>query len=428
MTSSSSATALLAQRPPDAQPPGSPGLSTPVLLLMAVACGLCAGSNYFNQPLLHSIATQLQVRDASAALIVTLAQVAYAAGLLLLVPLGDLLERRRLIVTLMLLAALGLFTSGFAHSYAMLALGTLLTGLFSVAAQVLVPLAATLAAPGRSGRAVGLVMSGLLTGILAARSVAGLLSEVGGWTLVYRVAGVAMVAVALALWWVMPRSRNAAASPTQAHANGYGQVLRSMGTLALRHPRLRSRALLGGLSFASVSVLFSTMALLLAGPAHRLGDAGIGLVGLAGVAGALMANVAGRMADRGQAQVATAASVVLLLLGWVALWLGASSLVWFVVGMLVADLALQGVHISNQNVIYRLDPTARARLNAVYMTSYFTGAATGSALGSVAWLWGGWGATCALGGSIAVMNALALAHDQRLAAHAPGTAASATTP
>ncbi|KQW25405.1 MFS transporter [Acidovorax sp. Root402] len=416
MTSSHRPARSRAPAHPDAPPPSASGLSTPVLLLMAVACGLCAGSNYFNQPLLHSIATQLQVRDASAALIVTLAQVAYAAGLLLLVPLGDLLERRRLITTLMLLAALGLFTSGFAHNYAMLALGTLLTGLFSVAAQVLVPLAATLAAPGRSGRAVGLVMSGLLTGILAARSVAGLLSEVGGWTLVYRVAGVAMVAVALALWWVMPMSRNTTSAPTQ----GYGQVLRSLGTLALHHPRLRSRALLGGLSFASVSVLFSTMALLLAGPAHRLGDAGIGLVGLAGVAGALMANVAGRMADRGQAQVATAASVGLLLLGWGALWLGASSLVWFVVGMLVADLALQGVHISNQNVIYRLAPTARARLNAVYMTSYFVGAATGSAMGSVAWLWGGWGATCALGIGIAVLNALALAYDQRLAVRALG--------
>ena len=148
MTSSSSATALPAHPSPEAPAPIAPGISTPVLLLMAVACGLCAGSNYFNQPLLHSIATQLQVRDASAALIVTLAQVAYAAGLLLLVPLGDLLERRRLIVTLMLLAAFGLFTSGLAHSYAMLALGTLLTGLFSVAAQVLVPLPATLAAPG----------------------------------------------------------------------------------------------------------------------------------------------------------------------------------------------------------------------------------------------------------------------------------------
>src|SRR3989344_898518 len=261
--------------PPSTPRAEAPGLSTPVLLLMAVACGLCAGSNYFNQPLLHSIATQLQVRDASAALIVTLAQVDYAAGLVFLVQLGDVLERRRLIPTLMLLAALGLFTSGFAGSYTLLALGTVLTGLFSVAAQVLVPLAATLAAPGRSGRAVGLVMSGLLVGILAARSVAGLLSELGGWTLVYRVAGVAMVAVALALWWAMPRSRNA------GRAQGYGQVLRSLGTLALRHPRLRSRALLGGLSFASVSVLFSTMALLLAGACpppgrcgHRPGGAG----------------------------------------------------------------------------------------------------------------------------------------------------------
>ena len=399
----------------------APTLSTPVLLLMAVACGLCAGSNYFNQPLLHSIATQLQVSDAAAALVVTLAQVAYAAGLLLLVPLGDVVERRRLIVTLMLLAALGLVISGFAGSYAMLALGTVLTGLFSVAAQVLVPLAATLAEPGRSGRAVGLVMSGLLTGILAARSIAGLLSEVGGWTLVYRVAGVAMVAVALALWRVMPRSHNPAPTP------GYVQVLASLGTLAARHPRLRSRALLGALSFASISVLFSTMALLLAGPAYRMGDAAIGLVGLAGVAGALMANVAGRMADRGLAQRATAVSVGLLLLGWGALWLGASSLVWFVVGMLVVDLALQGVHISNQHVIYRLDATARARINAVYMTSYFTGAAAGSALGSAAWLWGGWGATCALGSTIAMLNAMALVHDQRLATVARQTTQTVAT-
>src|SRR3989344_2930115 len=173
--------------PPSTPRAEAPGLSTPVLLLMAVACGLCAGSNYFNQPLLHSIATQLQVRDASAALIVTLAQVAYAAGLLFLVPLGDMLERRRLITTLMLLAALGLFTSGFAGSYTLLALGTVLTGLFSVAAQVLVPLAATLAAPGRSGRAVGLGMSGLLVGILAARSGAG--AVVGNAPLAKRWAG-----------------------------------------------------------------------------------------------------------------------------------------------------------------------------------------------------------------------------------------------
>ncbi|KQR55264.1 MFS transporter [Acidovorax sp. Leaf160] len=384
-------------------------LTTPVLLLMALACGLCAGANYYNQPLLHSIASHLGVTEATAALSVTLAQVSYACGLLLLVPLGDKLERRQLITVLMVLAATGLFLSGFASSFAMLAVGTVMTGLFSVAAQVLVPLAAALAAPGRSGRAVGMVMSGLLIGILAARSVAGLLSGLGGWNLVYRAAGVAMLLVALALWRALPPL------PRPADAPGYWQVLRSLGTLAARHPRLRSRALLGGLSFASVSVLFSTMALMLGGPAHRLSDAQIGLVGLAGVAGALMANVAGRMADQGYEQWTTRASVLLVLASWLPLWWGSASIAWFLAGMLLIDLALQGVHISNQNVIYALAPQARSRLNAVYMTGYFTGAAAGSAAGSLAWQAGGWTATCGVGLAIGLANAAACWHDSRLA-------------
>jgi len=375
---------------------------------MAVACGLCAGANYYNQPLLHSIAVHLRVTEATAALTVTLAQVSYAVGLLLLVPLGDKLERRRLIVTLMVLASIGLFLSGFADGFALLALGTLMTGLFSVAAQVLVPMAAALAAPGRGGQAVGLVMSGLLTGILAARSVAGLLSGLGGWNLVYRVAGVAMIAVALALWFALPPLRN-------VQPPSYLQVLRSLGTLARRHPRLRSRALLGGLSFGSVSVLFSTMALLLAGPAHRLSDLHIGLVGLAGVAGALMANVAGRLADRGLEQFTTRVSVLLVLASWPLLWLGGTGLVWFLLGMLLIDLALQGVHISNQNVIYALAPEARSRLNAVYMTTYFAGAASGSAIGSWAWQHGGWTITCLAGAGVAVLNLGALWYDKCLA-------------
>ncbi len=394
---------------PHAQAPA--GLSTPVLLLMATACGLCAGANYFNQPLLHSIAVQLGVSESRAAFTVTIAQVSYAAGLLLLVPLGDKLERRRLVVALMALAACGLFLSGFAGSFSALAAGTLMTGLFSVAAQVLVPMAAALAAPGRSGRAVGLVMSGLLVGILAARSVAGLLSGVGGWSLVYRVGGIAILAVAVALWFALPALRT-------PNPPSYGQVLRSLATLARQHPRLRSRALLGGLSFGSVSVLFSTMALMLAGPAHRLGDAQIGLVGLAGVAGALMANWAGRMADRGREQWTTRASVLLLAASWGALWLGGASLPWFLVGVLAIDLALQGVHISNQNVIYALAPQARSRLNAVYMTTYFAGAALGSALGSAAWQHGGWGATCAAGLAVAGANCAAMWHDARLARQA----------
>ncbi|CAN5485024.1 MFS transporter [soil metagenome] len=379
-------------------------LRTPVLLLMAVATGLCAGSNYFNQPLLHSIALSLQVSDAAAALTVTVSQVAYAIGLLLLVPLGDKLERRGLAVGLMLLAGTGLLISGFAQSFGMLVAGTVMTGLFSVAAQTLVPMAATLSDPRRSGQAVGLVMSGLLTGILVARSVAGLLSGAGGWSTVYRAAAVAMFVLAAVLCVVLPRSRNPAPA-------SYLQVLRSLGTLVVQHPRLRSRALLGALSFGSVSVLFSSMALLLSGPDFRLSDMQIGAVGLVGVAGALMASIAGRLADRGWGQATSAVAVLMLAAGWFFLWLGTDHLGWFLLGVLVVDIGLPGVHISNQNVIYKLQPDARARINAVYMTSYFAGAASGSALGAVAWRHGGWPMACALGAGLALLAGLALFKD-----------------
>ncbi len=381
-------------------------LGTGTLLLMAVACGLSVGGNYFNQPLLHSIAVGLQVSEATASLTVTMAQVSYAIGLVLLVPLGDMLERRGLVVSLMVLAALGHFISGFAGNIAMLATGTVMAGLFSVCAQVLVPMAATLSDPQRSGRAVGLVMSGMLTGILAARSVAGLLSALGGWTLVYRCAGVLLLLVALALWRALPPSRNKTSA-------GYAAILASLGTLVLAYPRLRSRALLGALSFASVSALFSTMALMLAGPAHGLNDAHIGLVGLAGVAGALMANVAGRLADRGWVQVTSGVCVALTVLSWGVLWLGGSSVAWFVAGMLLVDLAVQGVHVSNQNIVYKLAPEARSRINAVYMTSFFVGAAAGSAMGSLAWLRGGWAGVCVVGVVLALAAAVVWVHDAR---------------
>ena len=274
------------------QATAAPVLPQSTLLLMATACGLCAGANYFNQPLLHSIAMDLGISEARASLTVTMAQVSYALGLLLLVPLGDMLERRRLVLGLMLLAALGMLASGMAHSFALLAAGTLMTGLFSVAAQVLVPMAASFAAPGASGRAVGLVMSGLLIGILASRSVAGVLSDLGGWNAVYWVGALATAGVALLLRRALPLAQ-------PAQRIGYGAVMRSLLTLAREQPRLRSRALIGGMGFATVSVLFSTMALLLAGPGYGFGDAQIGLIGLVGVAGALMANMAGRLADRG---------------------------------------------------------------------------------------------------------------------------------
>jgi predicted MFS family arabinose efflux permease len=394
---------------------GTPVLPQGTLLLMATACGLCAGANYFNQPLLHSIAVDLGISEARASLTVTMAQVSYALGLLLLVPLGDMLERRRLVLGLMLLAALGMLARGMAHSFTLLAAGTLMTGLVSVAAQVLVPMAASFAAPGTSGRAVGLVMSGLLVGILASRSVAGVLSDLGGWNAVYWVGALATAGVALLLRRALPLAQ-------PARRMGYGEVMRSLLTLAREQPRLRSRALIGGMGFATVSVLFSTMALLLAGPGYGFGDAQIGLIGLVGVAGALMANMAGRLADRGLEQRTTLAGGLLMLAGWCALWLGGTSLWWFLAGLLIVDAALQALHISNQNVIYALAPSARSRINAVYMTGYFIGASLGSAMGSAVWLHWGWTGASVAGLILSLATLAVVAWDRSLARQAKASA------
>jgi len=382
-------------------------LSTATLLIMATATGLCAGANYFNQPLLSSMASALNISEGLAASTVTLSQVAYAFGLLFLVPLGDKLEQRGLAVGLMLLAAAGLAISGWGGSFSLLIVGTLITGVFSVAAQTLVPMAANLSDPLRSGRAVGLVMSGLLAGILLARTAAGLLSELGGWETVYQVSAVLMVLLAAILLRALPQARNPA-------PKSYAATLRSLLKLAAEHPRLRSRSLLGGLVFGSVSALFSTMALLLSAPPFGLGDSQIGLIGLIGVAGVITASLAGRLSDRGLGQAVSLTAIGLLLLGWAGLYLGSEHLLSFLLALLVLDVALPAVHISNQSVIYQLAPQARARVNAVYMTCYFTGASSGSALGVSAWSHAGWAGTCAVGVGFGLAALAVLAWDQSL--------------
>jgi len=393
----------------------APALERGTLGLMACACGLAVGANYFNQPLLHSIGESLHFSATS--LLVTCAQVSYGIGLLLLTPLGDMLERRALTLVLMALATLGLLFSGASpwlpRSLGWLMAGTLLTGLFSVAAQVLVPMAAGMVPPERSGRAVGFVMSGLLIGILLGRTVAGLFSGLWGWNSVYLVATVAMVVMTALLARKLPRSRNT------GKVLSYGQTMLTLVHLLRTLPRLGSRTLMGGLSFASVSVLFSTMALMLAGPAHHLPDTVIGLIGLAGVAGALMANATGRLFDRGYERAVTLCMTVLLLVSWVPLALGRAhgviGLSIFIFGMLVIDLALQGAHITNQNLVYSLAPQARSRINAVYMTGYFAGAACGSAIGTLAWAHGGWYGACIAGAVLAALTLLTAVWDRRLA-------------
>ena len=375
------------------------GLSPALILLMSVATGLAVASNYYAQPLLDTIARAFDLSASSAGFIVTAAQLGYAAGLLFLVPLGDMFERRMLIVSMTLLAAGGMLITASSQSLTMMIIGTALTGLFSVVAQILVPLAATLASPEKRGKVVGTIMSGLLLGILLARTVAGLLASLGGWRTVYWVASVLMLIMALALWRGLPKVKQ------ENHLN-YPQLLASVFSLFTRDKLLRTRAILGCLTFANFSILWTSMAFLLAAPPFNYSEGVIGLFGLAGAAGALGARPAGGLADKGKSHMTTSAGLVLLLLSWAAIWYGHVSVLALIIGILVLDLTVQGVHITNQTVIYRVKPDARNRLTAGYMTSYFIGGAAGSLISASAWQHAGWTGVCAIGAIVAAINLL----------------------
>lgn len=375
------------------------GLSPALILLMSVATGLAVASNYYAQPLLETIARNFSLTASSAGFIVTAAQLGYAVGLLFLVPLGDMFERRTMIVSMTLLAAGGMLITASSQSLSMMILGTALTGLFSVVAQILVPLAATLASPEKRGKVVGTIMSGLLLGILLARTVAGLLAGIGGWRTVYWVASVLMVVMALALWRGLPKVKS------ETHLN-YPQLLGSVFSLFIKDKLLRTRALLGCFTFANFSILWTSMAFLLASPPFNYSEGMIGLFGLAGAAGALGARPAGGLADKGKSHLTTTIGLVMLLLSWAAIWYGHVSVLALIVGILVLDLTVQGVHITNQTVIYRVKPDARNRLTAGYMTSYFIGGAAGSLISASAWQHAGWAGVCAVGAVMAVLNLL----------------------
>ncbi|WP_104487913.1 MFS transporter [Acinetobacter indicus] len=367
-----------------------------LLWLMALACGLCAGANYYCQPLINSIHTYFQVPESQVALTVTFAQVSYALGLLFIVPVGDTVNKTKFIPLLMFLAAFGLFLCAFSVNLPMLWIGTIMTGLFSVAAQILIPFATMSVKPDKMGEVVGLLMSGLLVGILLSTSLAGLLSNLYGWQLIYIISGVLMMGLAIILKKRLPHI------PTVRMA--YGKILHSMLQLIRQEKRLVYRALIGASAFAAMSVLFSTIAVLL-GSSFGLPDVAVGLVTLIGVFGALSTKKIGKIADRGHGKLITWAGLSLLAVSWSFLYFGAQYLWSYIIGFGLINLGLASVHTSNQNVIFHLRPDAKSRLNAVYMTSYFIGGACGSALGIYAWHHGGWSMSCLVGLTLVLCSA-----------------------
>ena len=376
-----------------------------LLWLMAIACGLCAGANYYCQPLIHSIQQYFHVPESQVALTVTFAQVSYALGLLFIVPMGDIVNKTKFIPLLMVMTAIGLFLCAFAVNLPMLWLGTIITGLFSVAAQVLIPLATMAVKPEKTGEVVGFLMSGLLVGLLLSTSLAGLMSNLFNWKLIYMLSAILMLMLAFLLKAKLPHITILKMS--------YTQIFKSMAILLKQEPRLGFRSLIGGFVFAAMSTLFSTIAFLLTSSPFHLSDVLVGVVTLAGVFGALSTTKIGKIADQGHTLSLTWIGLLTLIVSWFFLYFGEQSLLSYMIGYGIISLGLTIVHTSNQNIIFRLRPDAKSRINSIYMTSYFIGGACGSALGVYAWHHGGWKMTCIAGVSLVLCAAFFAFLDMR---------------
>jgi predicted MFS family arabinose efflux permease len=354
-----------------------------LLLLLAVIAGVSVANIYYNQPLLDSLRESFPRSASWVGVVPAATQLGYAAGMLLLAPLGDRFDRRLLILLQIAGLCVALVVATTAPTLAVLIGASLAIGVLSTIAQQAVPFAAELAPPSGRGQAVGTVMSGLLLGILLARTAAGLVAEYFGWRAVFGVSVVALLVLAVVILLRLPKSQPTSALP-------YGKLMVSMWHLIVEHPGLREASLTGAFMFAAFSIFWSVLALLLAGAPFHLGPQAAGLFGIVGAAGAMAAPLAGKFADRRGPRTIITLSIGLVAVSFVVFGLSSTSIAGLVVGVIILDVGVQAAQISNQSRIYALSPDARSRVNTVYMVAYFIGGAAGSAVGAAVWPVFGW--------------------------------------
>ncbi len=363
-------------------------------LLLAAACGLIAANLYYAQPLVGPISEALGLAPGAAGLVVTMTQIGYGAGLLLIVPLGDLVENRRLVLTVLSVAILALAGAAASTEAVPFLVAALFIGLGSVAVQILVPYAAHLAPEAVRGRVVGNVMSGLMFGIMLARPVSSFIAHIWSWHAVFVLSTVMTGLMAALLARVLPKRR-------PAPGLRYGALLRSMGWLVLTAPVLRRRTLYQTCLFAAFSLFWTTTPLLLAGPDFQLTQAGIALFALAGVAGAIAAPIAGRIADRGWSRPVTGLALLAVAAAFLMTRIGPpgspAALVLLVAAAIVLDFGVTANLVLGQRAIFSLGAEYRSRLNGLYMATFFAGGAAGSAVGAWSYAQGGWSLTSWVG-------------------------------
>jgi predicted MFS family arabinose efflux permease len=371
--------------------------SLPLVGLLAMAAGVTVANLYYSQPILGTIARHFGVSSSASSMIVTLTQLGFALSLLLVVPLGDIFERRRLIVITTAGSALMLVAVALAPGFNWLLLTSFLLGAASAAPQLVVPYSAGLVCVERRGQVVGMVMSGLLVGILLSRTLSGLLAAAAGWRAVYWTSAGMALALSILLRWRLPTQRPEAEIPPH-----YGKLLASIWKVVRSQPVLRRHSVIGACGFGAFSVFWTTLVFHLASLPGHYGSSMAGLFGLFGVAGALAAPVAGRLADRHDARLVNGTALAVVVAAFVLMGFAGRSLVALSAGVVLMDAGVQGSHISNQTRIFGLNASLRNRVNSVYMVIYFVGGACGSAIGSWAWSRFGWNGVCWCGGAFGV--------------------------
>ncbi|WP_027524333.1 MFS transporter [Bradyrhizobium sp. Ec3.3] len=374
--------------------PDEGAVSRRLTILLAAACGMVAANIYYAQPLIGPISTALGLSHDAAGLIVTMTQVGYGVGLLLIVPLGDLVENRTLICSVIGLGAAALLAAACATQALPFLVAALFIGLGSVAVQIIIPYAAHLAPAATRGRVVGNVSTGLMLGIMLARPVSSFLASIASWHAVFSGSTVLMIALAGVLWRTLPKRMPV----VRLH---YLQLLGSMPHLVRTTPVLRRRALYQAFLFGAFSLFWTVTPLLLASPAFGLSQRGIALFALAGVAGAVAAPIAGRIADRGYSRGATRAAMLLVAAAFLITHIGAAgstlNLACLAIAAIAIDFGVQGNVVLGFRTIFALGPEHRSRLNGLYMATFFTAGAAGSALGGFAFAHGGWTLASSIG-------------------------------
>ncbi|QCP49177.1 MFS transporter [Trinickia violacea] len=375
-----------------------------MLLLLATIAGVSVANIYYNQPLLDALRTSFPASAPWIGAVPASTQLGYAAGMFFLAPLGDRFDRRLIILLQIAGLSLALIAAAAAPSLTVLAAASLAIGVLSTIAQQAVPFAAELAPASQRGHAVGTVMSGLLLGILLARTAAGFVAQYFGWRAVFGTSVVALIVLAVVVVIRLPSSKPTSTLP-------YGKLLGSMWHLCVELHGLRAASLTGAAIFAAFSLFWSVLTLLLAGAPFHMGPQAAGLFGIVGAAGAMAAPLAGRFADKRGPHAIISLSIGLVAIAFVIFGFSGASIAGLVAGVIVLDIGVQAAQISNQSRIYALKPEARSRVNTVFMVCYFVGGATGSAAGAVAWRNFGWVGVCIAGFLFAALAAWA--HSRR---------------